>query len=80
MKLRTNAMTHYVGVLDGSGDVWGVRFPDIPGCVGGGPTPKEAVADAAEALRDVAPDRKGRRFAVSLVATSNTRCSRSNAY
>ncbi len=46
-------MTYYVGVLDGGGDVWGVRIPDIPGCVGGGATPEAAIADAAEALRDV---------------------------
>jgi len=46
-------MTYYVGVLDGGGEVWGVRIPDIPGCVGGGRTPEAAIADAAEALRDV---------------------------
>jgi predicted RNase H-like HicB family nuclease len=46
-------MTYYVGVLDGGGDVWGVRIPDLPGCVGGGKTPEAAIADAAEALRDV---------------------------
>jgi len=46
-------MTYYVGVLDGRGDVWGVRIPDLPGCVGGGATPAAAIADAAEALRDV---------------------------
>jgi predicted RNase H-like HicB family nuclease len=40
-------------VLDGGGEVWGVRIPDVPGCVGGGQTPKAAIADAAEALRDV---------------------------
>ena len=46
-------MTYYVGVLDGGGEIWGVRIPDIPGCVGGGATPEAAIADAAEALRDV---------------------------
>ena len=46
-------MTYYVGVLDGNGEVSGVRIPDIPGCVGGGATPEAAIADAAEALRDV---------------------------
>jgi predicted RNase H-like HicB family nuclease len=46
-------MTYYVGVLDGGGEVWGVRIPDIPGCVGGGTTPEAAIADAAEALCDV---------------------------
>jgi predicted RNase H-like HicB family nuclease len=43
----------YIGILDGSGDVWGVRIPDIDGCVGGGSTPEEAIADATQALRDV---------------------------
>jgi hypothetical protein len=46
-------MTLYVGVLDGSGDVWGVRIPDSPGCVGGGATAEAAIADAGEVLRDV---------------------------
>jgi predicted RNase H-like HicB family nuclease len=46
-------MLHHVGVLDGADDVWGVRIPDIPGCVGGGATPDAALADAIEALRDV---------------------------
>jgi predicted RNase H-like HicB family nuclease len=43
----------YVGVLDGSGDVWGVRIPDVYGCVGGGATPEDAISDATSALRDV---------------------------
>jgi predicted RNase H-like HicB family nuclease len=43
----------YIGILDGSGNVWGVRIPDIDGCVGGGTTPEEAIADATQALRDV---------------------------
>ena len=46
-------MTHFVGILDGSGDVWGVRIPDLDGCVGGGATPEAAISDAAMALRDV---------------------------
>lgn len=46
-------MSYYVGIIDGSGDIWGVRFPDIPGCVGGGATPEGAVSDATRALRDV---------------------------
>ena len=47
-------MQFYVGVLDGSDDVWGVRIADIPGCVGAGATPEEAIADVTRALRDVA--------------------------
>lgn len=46
-------MVDFVGIIDGSGDVWGVRFPDVPGCVGAGATPEEAIADATAALRDV---------------------------
>lgn len=45
-------MTHYVGILDGSDDVWGVRIPDLPGCHGGGATPDAAIADAVSAVRD----------------------------
>ena len=52
-------MINYVGVLDGSGEVWGVRLPDIPGCVGGGETPEAAIVDATAALRDVAAFRRG---------------------
>jgi predicted RNase H-like HicB family nuclease len=43
-------MRTFVGILDGEGDVWGVRIPDAPGCFGGGATPEEAVSSAAEAL------------------------------
>lgn len=53
MDLKVNEMTHYVGIVDGSGDIWGVRFPDLPGCVGGGPNPEAAISDAALALKDV---------------------------
>ena len=44
-------MSYYVAILDGSKKVWGVRFPDFPGCYGGGPTPDAAIADATSALR-----------------------------
>ena len=37
-------VTQYVGILDGSGTVWGVRVPDLPGCHGGGETPEAAIA------------------------------------
>lgn len=49
-------MTMYVGIVDGSGSVWGVVLPDFPGCHGGGLTPAEAVADATRALREFAAD------------------------
>ncbi|MEI9423845.1 type II toxin-antitoxin system HicB family antitoxin [Mesorhizobium sp. Cs1299R1N1] len=45
-------MTHYVGILDGADDVWGVRVPDLPGCHGGGANPEEAIADATSAVRE----------------------------
>jgi predicted RNase H-like HicB family nuclease len=47
-------VTHYIGILDGANDVWGVRIPDVPGCYGGGDTPEAALADAISALREVA--------------------------
>ena len=46
-------MTHYVGILDGGGDVWGVTIHDIGGCVGAGATPEEAIESATIALREV---------------------------
>ncbi len=49
-------MTYYVGIVDGEGEVWGVRIPDFPGCHGGGETPKDAIADATRALRAFAAD------------------------
>ncbi|MCW2317627.1 putative RNase H-like HicB family nuclease [Rhodoblastus acidophilus] len=51
-------MLHYVGILDGANDVWGVRIADIDGCVGGGSTPEAALADAITALRDVVAHKK----------------------
>ncbi len=47
-------MSYYVAILDGGKGVWGVRFPDFPGCHGGGPTPDAAIADATSALREFA--------------------------
>jgi len=62
-------MAHYVGVLDGSGSVWGVRFPDVPGCVGAGPSPEDAIADATAALRDVMAYRRSERFELPKAST-----------
>ncbi|MDB5534415.1 MAG: DNA-binding protein [Hyphomicrobiales bacterium] len=45
-------MTHYVGILDGHDDVWGVRVPDLPGVHGGGATAEAAIADAISAARE----------------------------
>lgn len=46
-------MKEYVGLLDGSGDVWGAVIPDLPGIHGGGPTSEAAIADAISAFREV---------------------------
>lgn len=51
--MKQNVPKNYVGILDGGGSVWGVRIPDIDGCVGGGATPEAAIADVTQALRDV---------------------------
>jgi predicted RNase H-like HicB family nuclease len=48
-----NVPKSFIGILDGGGEAWGVRIPDIDGCVGGGATPEAAIADATRALRDV---------------------------
>jgi predicted RNase H-like HicB family nuclease len=47
-------MTHYIGILDGERDVWGVWLPDWPGVHGGGPTPDDAIRDAISALSEIA--------------------------
>ena len=43
-------MTYYVGILDGAGDVWGVRIPDCPGAYGAGVTAEAAFASAVTGL------------------------------
>ena len=43
-------MTHYVGILDGSGEAWGVRIPDCPGAYGAGATAEQAIASAVAGL------------------------------
>jgi len=50
-------MVHYVGILDGAGDVWGIRVPDLPGCHAGGETAEAAIADAISAAREWAEHR-----------------------
>lgn len=49
-------MVKYLAIVDGAKDVWGVTFPDFPGCHGGGATPADAVEDATRALRVFAAD------------------------
>ncbi len=43
-------MTFYVGILDGSDDVWGVRIPDCPGAYGAGESAEAAAASAIKGL------------------------------
>jgi predicted RNase H-like HicB family nuclease len=45
-------MSRYVALIDGKAGAYGVVFPDLPGCTAMGKTMDEAVANAAEALRD----------------------------
>ncbi len=53
-------MAEYVGILDGSGDAWGIRIPDLPGCYGGGETPEKALADAISAAREWIEHQRGK--------------------
>jgi predicted RNase H-like HicB family nuclease len=57
-------MAQFFGIMDGSGDNWGVRVPDLPGCHGGGSNPGEALADAISAAREWAEHRAGKGFAL----------------
>ena len=44
-------MTRYVGILEkDEGRLWGVWFPDLPGCVTAGETMDEAISNAPDVL------------------------------
>ncbi|WP_375274887.1 type II toxin-antitoxin system HicB family antitoxin [Methylorubrum thiocyanatum] len=44
-------MTAYIGILEKEPDtLWGVWFPDLPGCIAAGTTADETIAQASEAL------------------------------
>ena len=45
-------MTSYTALIDGRTGAYGVHFPDLPGCTAMGATLKEAVVNAADAMRD----------------------------
>ena len=45
-------MAHYAGILEGSGKVWSIRVPDLPGCHGGGKSPDAAITDTISAMRE----------------------------
>lgn len=44
-------MTAYIGILEREpGTLWGIWFPDLPGCIAAAETAEETVAQAGEAL------------------------------
>jgi len=45
-------MARYIALIDGKAGAYGVVFPDLAGCAAMGKTMDEALANAAEALRD----------------------------
>lgn len=45
-------MERYTALIDGEAGAYGVSFPDLPGCVAMGVSLDEALAGAAEALRE----------------------------
>jgi len=45
-------MARYIALIDGKAGNYGVVFPDLPGCTAMGKTMDEALANAADALRD----------------------------
>lgn len=45
-------MSRYTALIDGKAGAYGVAFPDLPGCTAMGKTIDEAIANAAEAMRD----------------------------
>ena len=45
-------MARYIALIDGKAGAYGVVFPDLPGCTAMGKTMDDALANAAEALRD----------------------------
>jgi predicted RNase H-like HicB family nuclease len=50
-------MRSYIAIVSKEpGSIWGVHFPDLPGCTSAGGTMEEAVANASKALRLWAED------------------------
>ncbi len=45
-------MARYIALIDGKAGNYGAVFPDLPGCAAMGKTMDEALANAADALRD----------------------------
>jgi predicted RNase H-like HicB family nuclease len=57
-------MTNYIAIMEGDGNVWGLRIPDLPGCFGGGPDADAAMADTISAARDWAEHQAGKGIAL----------------
>lgn len=49
---RRKRLSRYTALVDGKAGAYGVIFPELDGCVAMGTTLDEALANAAEALRD----------------------------
>ncbi|WP_243368882.1 type II toxin-antitoxin system HicB family antitoxin [Microvirga solisilvae] len=45
-------MARYTALIDGQAGAYGVVIPDLPGCTAMGKSIEEAIANAAEAMRD----------------------------
>jgi predicted RNase H-like HicB family nuclease len=45
-------MARYIALIDGKAGAYGVVFPDLPGCTAMGKTVEQALANAAESLRE----------------------------
>ena len=55
--MRTAQMSRYFAVLEKEPKtLWSVYFPDFPGCVAAAETSREALENAAVALKEVAED------------------------
>ena len=52
MMLRGKQTIVYIGILDGSENVWGIRIPDFPGCFSGGETAEEAINEIFSAASE----------------------------
>ena len=52
-------MTSYIGIIDGNQTVWGLRFPDLPGCYGGGVSQDDTIIEATSSLREYATHMAG---------------------
>jgi predicted RNase H-like HicB family nuclease len=54
----------YAAIMEGSGDVWSLRVPDLPGVHGAGADAAAAIADTISAARDWAEHQASRGVAI----------------